>query len=179
MKILKIILLVLALAIAAYCAAGLMMSDTYDVQTSATIDAPSAEIHPWIENLEKWPEWTTWSQNGDDKPVITNGEKSVGVGAYQSWTSEGGDGELTITASDPQKGVAYTMFFVDGEEKMPAKCSMNYASEGQGTKVTWTMKGEGIPFLMRPVFKLGIESMIKSDFDKSLAILKSKVEKKS
>lgn len=181
MKFLKILIIGLAVIAALYLGFGAMLPSDFKVETDATFNASTAEIHPWVNDLKKWPEWTVWSQSKDDKPVISYGETTAGVGAHQKWEApKSGKGELTVTASDPGKGIAYSMFFIDGEEKTgPAKCKMDYSSAGEGkTKVSWTMAMNDIPIHQRPIFKLFALGMIKTDFDGGLANLKKKIEAK-
>ena len=74
------------------------------------MQATPAQVHAFVGDLEKWDEWTPWIE--DDPSIVTTfGEKTVGVGAHQSWTSESGDGELTLTQSDE---LAFRVVF-DGE----------------------------------------------------------------
>lgn len=179
MKILKYVLIALVLLVGIYFAICATMSSDFSVEREVTIKASSADIHPWVSDLKMWPEWTQWSHNEGDEPVITYGEKTAGVGAHQAWTAPvSGSGELTLTASSPDKGIEYTMFFLDGENKSePAKCAMNYAAAGEGeTKVTWTMSGTGIPLVQRPLMALVFQGMIEKDFDSGLARLKEKIE---
>ena len=39
---------------------GLILPNHYRVERSILIDAPAARVHPWVEDLQRWPTWATW-----------------------------------------------------------------------------------------------------------------------
>lgn len=174
MKLLKILGVVLLLLVLV----GLFLPTTYDIRREVTIQAPAAAVHVWVGDLTKWPDWTPWQEH-DPSTQVTLGPVTSGVGASQSWTSEGGDGELTLTKCSPTEGIAYDMTFVQDGERLPASSTMLYAEQGGGTTVTWMMQGDAADF-MPPVvagyMNLMMKSAISGEFDKGLAKLKQKVE---
>ena len=176
MKKLFIILVVLLLATVVV---GFLTPSDYDVSTSIVIEASPAEVHVWVGDLTKWPEWAPWHA-ADPTIVTTFGDKITGVGASQTWTSaEDGDGELELTRCDPATGIAYDMAFIMDGERMPASSSMDYEVVDGGTQVTWSMQGdwEGImPPVLDGLFKLLTPTMIGGEFDAGLATLKERVE---
>lgn len=179
MKKLLVVLIVLVVVLGAI---GYVTPKDYQVAKSITIDAPPAAVHAYVGDLQRWPEWTPWAEH-DASLETTYGAKTTGVGAHQSWTSEGGDGELTLTMSDPAKGIAYDMAFIDEEARIPATSAMTYepAADG-GTVVTWTMQGTwdgAVPPVMDGWMKILSPMMIGGMFDEGLANLKSRVESSS
>ena len=172
------ILIGLVALLVAVVVAGLVMPTTYAIEKEITIDATPAEIHAYVGDLKKWPEWTAWEQE-DDPIETTYGEKTTGVGASQSWTSKDGDGKLTITEWDVATSIAYEMAFITEHGRAPAICAMTYATESDKTTVTWTMRGDVADFmapvlsgLMTPFMKGSIGGM----FDQGLSNLKKKIE---
>jgi uncharacterized protein YndB with AHSA1/START domain len=174
MKLLKILGFVILLLVLV----GLFLPTAYDIRREVTIQAPAARVHAWVGDLAKWPEWTPWQEH-DPTTMVTLGPVTSGMGASQTWTSEGGDGELTITASSPSEGITYEMAFILDGERVPAKSVMRYAEHGGATTVTWTMQGDAADF-MPPVvsgyMNLMMEGSINAEFDKGLAKLKQVVE---
>ena len=174
----KPFLIGLLVLVAAICAVGLSMPTAYAVERTVHISAPAAEIHPWLDDLEKWSDWAPWEE--DDPSIVTTfGPVTAGVGASQSWTSDSGNGELTLTRSDPATGIAYDMAFLDEGVRAPAKCAMTMESSGDGTTVSWTMEGDTADFmppvlsgLMRPL----LESEIGTMFDRGLEKLRTRAE---
>lgn len=173
----KVLIGILLLLVAAVVA-GLVMPTTYAIEKQVTIDATPEQVHAYVGDLQKWPEWAPWE--GEDPTMETTfGEKTSGIGASQTWTGKDGDGELTITQSDEKEGIAYDMAFIMEDVRAPATCAMKYSAEGGKTTVTWTMEGDVADFmppvlsgLMTPLMKSSIGGM----FDKGLGQLKSKVE---
>ena len=172
------ILIGLVALLVAVVVAGLVMPTTYAVEKEITIDATPADIHAYVGDLKKWPEWTPWEQ-ADETIETTYGETTTGVGASQSWISEDGDGELKITECDARTGIAYRMEFIMGDTRSPAECAMTYTRESDTTTVTWTMQGDADGFMPPVVGGLMtpfLEGSIGGMFDQGLSNLKKKIE---
>ncbi len=152
---------------------SLFLSGDYIVKRTIGIEASPEQIAYYTADLTHWPEWTPWLEM-DPSIVTTHGDKTTGVGAHQSWTSKDGNGELTFTRVD-RNGIEYDMAFMTGDDRWPAKCSMNYQADGTTTTVTWGMSGS-IEGFVGKYFALLMPGMIESDFDKGLQKLKAKAE---
>jgi uncharacterized protein YndB with AHSA1/START domain len=171
--ILKWTLLIIGMVVVAVTVMGLFVLDgKYDVSREIVIQAPPAEIHKQVGDLDQWPNWLPFTKH--DKSVKTTVEKATGVGASQHWTGNDGTGKLTFTESDPEKGIEYTMLF---DEKWASKGSMTYAKVGENTRVTWRMTGQNDDFIGKWM-AAGMNYMVGSKFDEGLADLKKKVEQK-
>jgi hypothetical protein len=171
---LKIVVVVFGLGIAIALILGLLLPRDYQVARDIFIAQPSSVIHPYVNNLERWPEWTPW-HDMDETIVTTVGDIKEGVGATQSWIGDSGDGRLVVTRSDPNTGVAYDLFF--DSDKWACKAGLNFApAEGNGTKVVWTMSGTvPIPVLGGYVAKM-MSAQVGLAFDDGLAKLKKLVQ---
>src|SRR5689334_14944311 len=87
---------------------GALMPNRYHVERSILIAAAPAQIHPWVEDLQKWPTWANWDRQ-DPSLAVTTTDNAKGVGASQHWQGEhSGSGILTITKSDPAQGIRFT-----------------------------------------------------------------------
>ena len=180
-KVLIGVVVIVLLLVGGVVIAGLVMPTTYEIERSVAISATTSAIHVHVGDLEKWPAWAPWEED-DPSIVTTYGEKTVGAGASQTWTGKEGDGELTLTKSDPNSGIAYDMVFIMDETRAPASCAMSYEADGESTTVTWTMEGDAADY-MPPVIggvvtwimKLSINGM----FDRGLENLKKTVESSS
>ena len=158
---------------------GFVLPTDFAVAKSVTIDAEPAQVHAWVGDLQKWPEWGPWHED-DPTMVTTLGDKTVGVGANQSWTGKDGDGELTLTESDPATGIAYDMAFIMDGERYPSSAVMSYEKVDGGTQVTWSMEGD-VGGMMPPVIAgymntFMMKGSIGDMFERGLAALKGKVE---
>lgn len=177
-KVLTRVLAALILLVAAITVAGSLMPTTYRIERVATINAAPAAIHAHVADLQKWPAWAPWEEE-DPSIVTTYGEKTVGVGASQTWTSDQGNGELTLTKADPMTGIAYEMAFIMDGRRAPADCAMTYAEAGGSTTVTWTMEGDVADFMPRALAGLMtplMDAQISDMFDRGLQSLKGRVE---
>ena len=157
---------------------GVVSPTDYALEKSIVIDAPPAAVHAYVGDLRKWEDWAPWFDE-DPSIVTTYSDTTTGVGAHQSWTSEGGDGELTLTKCDAQTGIAYDMSFIHEGESTPATSAMTYEPVDGGTKVTWSMEGDwegAMPPVIDGLFNYLSDMMIGGMFDQGLANLKAKVE---
>ena len=60
---LKIILLVLAAAIAVFVIVAAMQPDEFRVSRSATVAAPTAKVFAQVNELRKWEAWNPWGDS--------------------------------------------------------------------------------------------------------------------
>ena len=175
MKVLKWVAITGGLLLAALVLFGLFASRDYALARTIVIDAPPEKVHELIGDLTRWPEWAPWEE--DDPSIETTlGDKSVGVGASQTWTSDSGDGRLEITASDAAAGIEYTMAFVEGETEMPADCKMSYNVKDGKTELVWEMEGSIDVAFLGPLMAVGMDSMVGPMFDDGLEKLKALAE---
>lgn len=166
---------VLLLFIVVFVVIGLMLSNHVSTSRTVNIQADTARIHALCSDLTRWPEWTPW-QDADPTVVTTLGPITSGVGASQKWRGKEGDGELTLTKSEPNQGIAYDMFFINGEKRTPMKSTMTYAPNGATTNVTWTLEGNmDVPVLGGYIVMM-MGGAIDEMFDSGLAKLKAKAE---
>ena len=171
LRVIKWFAVVLGVLVLAFLLTGFLLPSSYAFERSITIQASPQQIHRFVGDLQRWPEWTPWAEL---EPSIqtTYGETTTGVGASQSWTSDSGGGELTLTRSDPLSGVDYRMSF-DGA--FPSDGSIRYEVIPEGTLVTWDMRGEADNFVGRYLALL-IESMVGPNYESGLARLKALAE---
>lgn len=153
---------------------GLVLPSTYDIERSIVINASPQSIHTYVGDLTKWSEWTPWTDSDTTLSIIL-GEKTTGVGASQSWVGDGGDGELTFTASSPSEGVEYDLFFDDGAFQSVAAIKYEPLSE-QSTEVRWSMEGDIDTPVIGGYFALMMDAMVGQMFEQGLGDLKRRVE---
>ena len=171
-KLVKVVLLLIVLAILAFVGIGMFVLDgKYELSREITIKAPPAAIYKQVGDLRRL-NWLPFSKH--DKTVKTTIDKPTGVGAHQTWTSNNGNGELTFTQSDEDKGVAWDMLF---DKKYPSKGAMTFTRSGEDTVVVWRMTGQNDDF-MGKWMALAMPKMVGPMFDEGLTDLKNKVEAK-
>lgn len=173
-RFLKAIAISLLVLVAAFAAIGLVLPKNYDIERAIAIEAPPQSIHVYVGDLSKWGEWTPWKDSDPTLSIIV-GEQTTGVGASQSWSGEGGDGELTFTASSPSEGVEYDLLFDNGAFQSVAAVQY-HALDEQSTEVRWSMAGEIATPIIGGYFALMMDAMVGEMFDQGLDELKRRVE---
>lgn len=173
-KAIKVTLSVVVLAVVAFVGIGLMLPSAYRVERSIVISADTQTIHALVGDLRRWPEWTPW-QDEDPSIRIVQGTTTSGAGAYQSWSGDGGSGELTITDSSPDSGVRYDISFDNGA--FQCKAALRYSPEGAATRVTWRMSGDAGMNIVGRYFGVMMDRLVGPMFESGLEKLKSVAEK--
>ncbi len=172
-RLLKWIAILVILLVAVFIGVGQFVLDgKYDFSRDIMIKASPQDVHKLVGDLREWPKWSPFTKH--DKTLKTTIEKPTGVGAHQQWTGDSGNGELTFTASDEEKGTEFDMRF---DEKYDAKGSLTYRKEGEDTRVTWRMFGQNDGLVGR-WFAVLTKLLMTPMFDEGLADLKKKVEAK-
>jgi len=171
--LLKVFLLLVLIGAAVILGVGLFVLDgKYEVKREIVVKAPPEAIHKQVGDLREWPNWLPFVKH--DPSVKTTIVQPTGVGANQHWTGDHGTGKLTVTESDEQKGITYTMLF---DEKYPATGAITYARAGDETSVTWHMTGQNGDFLGKWMAVV-MPHMVGPAFEEGLGDLKAKVEGK-
>ncbi len=154
---------------------GFLLPSSYHVERSLVIAAPVESIHPLVNTVGQWSEWTNWNTTTYPQLKYSYEGPESGVGAISNWTDpENGGGRLEITQSDPTLGVAYTTSFEGFANPMQGR--INYEPLDEGTLVTWVAEGDTGSNPINRYFGLLFDSMIGHDFEIGLARLKRLAE---
>ena len=174
---LKKILGIIVLAIAALLIYAATKPDTFTLQRSASIAAPPEKIFPLIADVKAFNTWNPYALKDPASKMAYEGPAS-GVGAAYSWDSEAlGAGRMEITeASAPGRVQARLEF----RRPFAATNRVEFTLQPQGaqTQVTWAMSG-AMPYLSKLMTTfVSMDKMVGSDFEAGLANLKAMAEKK-
>jgi uncharacterized protein YndB with AHSA1/START domain len=172
MKILKRALLFLAVAVALLVAGGFLLPAKVEVSRSVAIQAAPAAIFPYVANLKRWPQWTVWYEREPGMIASYEGPEGA-VGSVSRWHGKDGEGQLTLTAVEPDRLIEYELVF-DGS--MRTQGGIALASAAAGTVVTWRFASDAGMNPLARYFGLVLDRMIGADFDAGLARLKLRVE---
>lgn len=177
MKLLKKILLGIAVVLALLIIVSQFLPSTYHAERSLVIAAQPEAIHPWLNQLKKWPEWSAWTTAKDPTLTYSYEGPEEGVGAISKWESKkSGPGQMKIVESDPSKGVKFELDF--GQGRYLSVAMLSYSAAEGGTKVTWSMDGKISRNPMDRWFCLFMNTLVGPDFEEGLAGLKKKAEAK-
>ena len=174
---LKTIIIILIVAVAAILIFAATKPGDFRVQRSTTIKAAPEKIFALINDFHKWDGWSPWEKL-DPAMQRTFGGPPAGKGATYAWSGSGkvGAGRMEIIDSAPPSKIAIKLDFIKPFEGHNT-AEYTLAPNGDATDVTWAMYGPS-PFISKvmQVF-FSMDSMIGKDFEAGLANLKALAEK--
>jgi hypothetical protein len=173
----KKILLVLVVAIAAVLGYAATKPDTFTLQRSASIAATPERLYPLIADVKAFNTWNPWLRK-DPKSKLSYEGPGSGVGSAYAWQSDQlGSGRMEVTELTPTSRVAMKLQFF---EPMSTTNTVEFKLQPQGaqTNVTWTMNGP-MPYLSKLIsLFVSMDRMVGPDFEAGLANLKAAAEGK-
>ena len=174
---LKIILIIVALAIAAVLVLAATKPDVFRVQRAASIKAPPEKVFALINDFKRWDAWSPWEKK-DPAMKRSYGATTSGKGASYAWegNQEVGQGSMEITDSVPSSAIGLKLDFLKPFEAHN-RVDFSLQAKGELTEVTWTMAGD-TPYFAKIIHVfINMDSMVGKDFEAGLANLKSIAEK--
>ena len=147
MKFLKyLILLILILLVVAsvYLAT---LNGAYDVSRSRTIKADPAVVFNDLNDYRNWADWGPWYET-DSTIVVNYAENTIGEGAWYSWISTEGDGEMRTLKTMPPDRIEAEIIYKTPFGEMRSDVYWIIKPVDSGTDLTWGIKGE-MPFITR------------------------------
>ena len=179
MKILKKVLIALAVIIAIPLVIALFVKKEYAVEREININKPNTEVFEYIKYLKNqynYSKWATMDPNMKKDSRGTDGQ----VGFVSTWDSEiedVGKGEQEIVKITEGKRIDFELRFIKPfEATEPAYMTTEAVSE-QETKVKWGFSGK-MPYPMNIMMLfMDMEEMIGADLEEGLKNLKVVLEK--
>lgn len=175
-KIILGILASIALVVVAILIAATVQAPQYHIERSIFINAPTDKVFAIMTDLNRYDEWSPWSQLDPDSKKSVAGP--AGVGQTYAW--EGNDkvgaGSMRIASVDPGKRVDVQLEFL---RPMPAKATTAWiaSNEAGKTKATWSMDGVNEGLMAKTFSMLFMDSMLGKNFDDGLNKLKAAAER--
>jgi hypothetical protein len=148
----------------------------YTVTRSITVDAPPDRVHALVDTFPAWTQWSPWEGLDSDLKRTYSGAES-GVGARYAWEGnrKAGAGSMEIVSSTPEQVQVQVSFLKPF--KSTSTSTFDLRPTGEGTAVTWTMRGRSPGGVMGLVSKvLPMEKWIGKDFERGLVALKGAAE---
>ncbi len=172
----KTVVILLCMSVALFgtiLVASFLISPDWEVNREVRINDAPETIFPHVNDLKKWPQWTSWGKSGTLSYEYPG--PSVGKGAIQIWKDEKLGGKLELTKSEPNRMVAYQLamdsnYSMDGEILLSA--------DGLGTRVFWRVSGTTGTNPVARYFSLFFDKMVGKDLELGLANLKVVAEKR-
>ncbi len=177
MKIIKIISLVICLLVGGFLGYAQFRPDSYRVERSIVISAPSNKILPFILDLKAFTLWNPWDKIDPNMKKKFTGASS-GVGAIYEWEGNKhvGVGKLTIKKVDPSQRVSMELEYI---KPMAGISTAEFMLEkhSRGTKVAWILYGKQTFIAKICTVFINMDQMVGREFEKGLAELKTLSEK--
>lgn len=174
---LKTILIIAVVLIAAILIYAATRPDTYRVQRTAGINAPPDKVFGLINDLHAWASWSPWEKK-DLAMKKTHSGASQGKGAVLEWdgNKDVGTGRMEVLEAIPASKIMIKLDFLKPFESHNT-AEFTLASSAGTTQVTWAMYGPQ-PYMMKI---MGIfcdpDKMVGKDFEAGLVNLKALAEK--
>lgn len=172
----KIIVIVSVVAVAAVLIFAATRPDTFSVQRAASIKAPPEKIFAALSDFQRWEAWSPWEKMDPAMKRSYSGAPK-GKGAAYAWegNSKVGQGRMEITQAAPTR-VAMNLDFVKPFEAHN-QVEFTLQPKGDATEVTWSMVGP-VPYFAKilHVF-MDMDGMVGGQFESGLANLKTLTEK--
>ena len=176
MKIVRIVLLVLLIAVGGVLAMAATKPTHYHIERSATISAAPAAVFAHVNDFHAWEAWSPWEKIDPAMKRTFEGPPN-GKDATYAWVGNDkvGEGKMTIIESQPDARVGIRLEFI---KPFAETCQADFAlaSEGEGTKVTWGMDGNHNYVSKIMCVFMDMDKMIGTDFEKGLGQLKTLAE---
>lgn len=147
----------------------------YTLSRDITINARPADVFPHLDQLPNWQAWSPWAKL-DPQAKMTYSEPAAGVDAFMDWEGNRkmGAGRMTVLERLPERKLRYRLEF-----RRPmtdtAEAQFDLKPAGDGTHVTWTMRGEQ-NLVGRMMWLLFVGRMLARQFEQGLHSLKDVAE---
>ena len=169
---LKTILIIVVVLIAAVLMYAAMKPDAFRIQRSATIAAPPDKVFTYINDLHSWANWSPWEKKDLAMKKAHSGAPQ-GKGAVLEWdgNKDVGTGRMEILESiPPSKALIQLDFIKPFEAHNTAEFTL--APSGGSTQLTWAMYGPQPYMLKLMTLFCSMDKMVGKDFEDGLASLK-------
>lgn len=167
----------LVLLVGLLTAVSFALPKNITVARSQVINAPEADIFPYLNDYRKFNEWSPWATR-DPKTVYSFSGPAQGKGARMSWQSDNpevGSGSQEIIESKPN---SYLKVALDFAGQGGGIADFTLAPSGAGTKVTWGFSTDTGNNPMMRWMGLMFDRWVGGDYEAGLTRLAELIERK-
>lgn len=177
MKILKRILLLLLVLVVGFLIYAAMQPGAYEVNRTKVLKAPIDVVYGNVSDYKNWEEWGPWKEEDPSMTFAYDGQ-TKGVGATYSWSGAQGDGKMEMVEAVQNESITNEMTF-DGMGT--SKGLWKFKPVDEGTEVTWGMKTDESPFIMKAMSAMsgGWDNLMGPMFEKGLENLDRVTQKQA
>ncbi len=174
LKTIVIVVIVLIAAILIYAATK---PDTFRIQRSTTIASPPDKVFGLINDFHSWSSWSPWEKK-DLTMKKTHSGAPQGKGAVLEWdgNKDVGTGRMEVLESILSSKILIKLDFLKPFEAHN-QAEFTLVPSAGTTQVTWAMYGPQ-PYMMKVMgLFCSMDKMVGKDFEEGLANLKALAEK--
>jgi len=166
-------LMAIVLIVAIFSVVVAMKPAHYQVERSATINAPPAVVFAQVNDFHKWEAWSPWAKIDPAMKTTYSGAPS-GNGATYSWVgnSDVGEGRMTIVESRPNDLIKIKLEFLKPFSATNST-EFSFVPQGNQTAVKWAMSGDNNFLAKAFTIFMDMDKMVGGDFEKGLAQMKT------
>jgi uncharacterized membrane protein len=179
MKILKKLLLGVAILIGLVLIVAWFTNKNYSVEREIVINKPKQQVFDYVKFLKNQNNYSKWATM--DKNMKTSYKGTDGtVGFVSGWSSESnqlGTGEQEITKISDGDRIDYELRFIKPMESTSPAYMTTESVTDSTTKVKWGMSGTMAYPTNATMWFMDMNKMIGDDFDSGLTALKGILEK--
>ena len=179
MKILKWILIVIAIIIAIPLIAALFVKGEYAVERETTIAKPKQQVFEYVKSIKNQNNYSVWNmKDPNSKMEYTGTDGTVGfISAWDSEMKEVGKGEQEITKITEGERVDMELRFTKPMESTDYAYMTTEAIDSTQTKVKWGFNGK-MPYPMNFMcLFMNMDEMLGPDLQTGLNNMKGILEK--
>lgn len=173
---LKKALLIFAVLFLAFIGFVSTKNGQFRYERSTVINAPADKIFPYLSDFKKGSLWNPYEEKDPHmKKTYSGTEGQPGSILDFEGNQDVGSGRLEVLKTVPNQSVDLKLTMI---KPIHGENLINYqlTSEGNATRFTWSMSGDGgFPMKLMSVF-IDCEKMITGDFEKGFQNLKKIVE---
>jgi len=169
----KTIAIVVVSLVAALLIFAATKPDTFRVERSISIEAPSEKIFAILNDFHLSQSWSPFEKK-DPTMKRTYGGAASGKGAVYEFdgNKEVGKGRLMITDTAPPSKITIALDMVEPFEAHNT-VEFTLGANGDSTKVTWAMHGPQSYMMKVLSFFIDCDKMVGKDFEAGLVNLKA------
>lgn len=142
-------------------------------EASIVIDAPLEKVHSEITDFHRWPLWSPWLYVEPEASIEYQGTAGELGHSYHWKGNKTGEGQMSLRAVDTRSIDADLTFLKPFRSKADVGFRLE-ALEKERTHLCWSMLSQ-LPWFMF-FMKATMSSMIRSDYQRGLLMLKDLVE---
>lgn len=171
-RLLKSLLIVAVLLIAAYLIIGFFIPDDMHIERETVIKAPPEKVFMAVSDFEAWEHWSPWH---DSSLNMTFTGEPAEPGAKMTWQdSDNGNGSQEIMEAKPFAYLKTKLNFSKGQATFISEFKLS--EEDDGTHISWAMSGSDFSYPFEKYAVLLMKKKIGESFELGLDQLKTYVE---